>query len=155
MLKWLRDGGQAAMSVAFVDKERYTGPYLRPAGSQRANAAYFRNFLNRQLFERHFANHAPVTRECAIVFDQVVSEPEEENLKRYLRNNMLLPRLDAIVQCDSRYVPALQFVDVMVHIVKETQFGKPESVDGRLLGYMNLFDVTHPVKSARMIPRAR
>ncbi len=139
------------MSVVFVDKQQYDGPYLYAVDSRTANPVYFRNFINRQLFERHFANHPPVTNECSVVFDHAISETEEPNLKQYLRNNLHLPRLDTIVQCDSRYVPALQFVDVMVHIVKETHFGKPESVDGRLLKHIDVFDVSHPSKSGRIV----
>ena len=149
MLKWLQESGHAFMSIVFVDKDRYTGPYLKPIGTRPANPIYFRNFLNRQLFERHFANHPVITNESELVFDRVVTEIEELNLKQYLRNNMLLPRLDSIIQCDSRYVPALQFVDAMIHIVKEIYFGDPASVDGRLLPCINIYDLSLPIKSAR------
>lgn len=151
MLKWLQCKDQVAMSVVFVDKDRYTGPYLRPVKNFPANPVYFRNFLNRQLFEKHFANNPLITNESAIIFDHTVSETEETNLKSYLRGNLLLPRLDTIVQCDSRYVPSLQFADVMIHIVKETHFGDPGSVDGRLLEYMNIFDVSQPTKAGRHV----
>lgn len=50
---------------------------------------------------------------------------------------------------DARTVPALQFVDTLVHVVKETLFGDPQSVDARLLQCIHLFDLTHPVKTTR------
>lgn len=148
ILKWLRDNDHASFSAAFVNKRYYTGPYLKPNTNQPPQPTYFRNFLNRQLLERHFQDHQPVSQKIEIVFDRVVAEPDERNFKQYLRGNLRLPRLDAITQCDSRTVPALQFVDTMVHIVKETLFGKSESVDGRLLDCMTLLDLTNPVRFA-------
>ncbi|MEN9558578.1 MAG: hypothetical protein RL141_947 [Candidatus Parcubacteria bacterium] len=147
ILKWLADHHHAALSAVTVDKELYGGPYLKPNGDIPSQPLSFRNFLNQELLKRHFINHPPASQEIEIIFDRLVSETEEVNLKRSLRSDLVLPRLEAITQCDSRFVPALQFVDAMVHIIKETLFGDPESVDGRLLDCINLFDLTNPVRS--------
>lgn len=151
ILKWLQDNGHAKMSAVIINKTDYTGPYLKSDGGVAANPIHFRNFINRQLLERHFINHPPITREYEVIFDYIFAKDEQPGLRTYLRGNLLLPYLKAIVQCDSRYVPALQFVDTMVHIVKETHFGKPETVDGRLLDAISVFDLTHPQKTARSI----
>jgi hypothetical protein len=65
--------------------------------------------------------------------------------------NFLLPTFTNILQCDSRYVPALQFTDATVHIVKEYLFGMRESVDGRMLSCLNLVNVSDPRQPVRII----
>jgi len=141
--KWLIDSSDSSITVVLLDKERYLGPYLG-AGQYVYNAIRFRNFITRQLLELHFNCLNLSTNECELVFDRAMSEDAENNLKQYLRGNFRLPAFTSIVHCDSRYVPALQFVDATVHIVKEYIFNKRISVDGRMLHSINVFNISNP-----------
>lgn len=145
MIKWLAGEG-AYVSVAYIDKAEYAGPYFSDTGKRPYNPTFFRNFLTRMLLEKHFANVSSSDREYDLVFDHAVSEAAEDNLRKYLRKNYFLPNFNSIVQCDSRYIPALQAVDVLVHIVKEAKFGRVDTVDIGILPYIDIFDCTHPSK---------
>lgn len=146
MFKWMSGTNGISTTVAFIDKQRYTGPFLNVGVPQAGEARRFRDFLARLMFERHFAKYPPQTLETELVFDQAIHESEEASLRAYLRGNMLLPRLDRVSQCDSRYVPALQFIDVLVHFVKEIYFGDAASVDARVLDFIDVVDVSNPTK---------
>ncbi len=132
------------ITVIFVDKRLYSGPYFSLQDGPKPDPVRFRNFLTRQLLEQHFLKSKLESQECDLVFDRAIAEHDEDNLKRYLRGNFSLPAFTNILQCDSRYVPALQFTDAIVHIVKEYLFGGRESVDGRLLSCINLVNVSTP-----------
>lgn len=142
--KWLCESQDTRLTVVFIDKDRYVGPYFGISGERPYDAVRFRNFLTRQLLEHHFDGWKPVSSECDLVFDRAIGEAEEVNVRQYLRGNFRLPQFTSIVHCDSRFVPALQFADSIVHIVKECVFGNRESVDERLLGCMKVIDVSTP-----------
>jgi hypothetical protein len=149
IVKSFAEDVEMSASVVYLNKRKYTGPYLRKGGSRPQNPVFFRNFVTRLLFERHFANHPLTSTECELVFDNAIAEAEEFNLKAYLRGNGRLPRFDKILQCDSRYVPMLQFIDVIIHCVKEYYFGDPRSIDNRLLSHVDIYDVSCPSKEGR------
>ena len=148
--KWLYASDDVGVTVVFVDKYHYTGPYFSQEGERSYDPIRFRNFLTRLLLEQHVAIRPMMSTECDLIFDRAIAESEEENLRRYLRGNFRLPVFTNILQCDSRYVLALQFTDAIVHIVKEYLFGQRESVDGRMLNSINVFNVTNPSDLSRI-----
>lgn len=145
------DSTEVAITVIFVDKQRYAGPYFSQDGKRPYDSLYFRNFITRQLLEHHFQDRNLWTSDCDLIFDRAISEEAEDHLKRYLRGNFRLPNFANITHCDSRYVVALQFADAVVHIVKEYVFGKRESVDGRVLRCIKVVDVSDPRCPRRLV----
>lgn len=142
--KWLCEDRHVSISVVLVDKGLYTGPYLISTVKYPAHPFYFRNFLTRHLLEQHFLFHTLLTLECDIIFDRAIGESEEKKLQTYLQGNLRLPTFTHILHADSRYIPALQFTDAIIHIVKEYILGKRESVDGRLLQCLHIFQLNDP-----------
>lgn len=135
----LIQAGHAACSAVVVDKVRYLGPYLAD------NPVYFRNFTVRQLLETHFKSHpAEDQTEIELVFDRYTRGTAElQNLEEYLANNWRLPPFASVSHCDSEYVDALYWPDLVVSAVKE----KREGVDGgesqvALCGLIPVLDAT-------------
>ena len=149
--KWLCEGNESRITIVSVDKAKYEGPYFGLTPNRPYDSIRFRHFLSKQLLECHFKDQGLMTSECEIIFDRSSAEKEEENLRSYLRGNFRLPPFTNISHCDSRYVLALQFVDALVHIVKEYLFGLRESVDGRILECVHVFDVTVPRMPKRLL----
>lgn len=128
------------LSVAFVDKARYTGPYLT-AGSGRK----FRNFQLRQLLEWHFQGHECVTRECELVIDRhSTTDAEESELRRYLRGNWSLPAFVDITVVDSRYVEVIQVADLALTLFRKKHLERTAGYVELDLDFIAHKDVSRP-----------
>jgi hypothetical protein len=53
----LQREGIIKCSGVYLDKERYTGPYLKATPNKASNPLKFRNFVHRQLLEFHFSRY--------------------------------------------------------------------------------------------------
>ncbi|MBU2601723.1 MAG: DUF3800 domain-containing protein [Actinobacteria bacterium] len=101
-------------NATFVDKAKYTGPYLAPGEGTR-----FRNFQLRRLLEWHFEGFAPVTNHCELVLDRHShSHRQLENLRGYLNGNYRLPAFSAITTVDSRYVEMIKVADLALRLFR-------------------------------------
>ncbi len=122
MLRLLHDSEQIEMKCFHIHKQEYVGPYLRkPEGKYGYNPKLFRNFIIRKSLEHVFSSKN-LSRELEIelVFDRfLVSQEEERNLIRYLRENYSLPNFLHITQIDSCYSEQLQIADYVGRAVKD------------------------------------
>lgn len=114
-------------TVLYVDKQRYSGPYLGKTGKG-VWPVRFRNFLTKVLLEKHFASHpiAPGT-ELDLVFDRVTMKvSERRNLESYLGGNRNLPKFTYFTHVDSEYADSMILPDLAVSLVKDFLSGVKE-----------------------------
>ncbi|MXY20194.1 MAG: DUF3800 domain-containing protein [Dehalococcoidia bacterium] len=127
-------------SVVYLDKQRFTGDYLKPGCVRPQSTLYFRNRVLRCLLEFHFSSYGLISRQYELILDRIDMTPGQvRDLDIYLRNRrgLMAPRL--ITQADSIYVEGLQVVDNIASGFKNVVGGVsiPES-----LLFVNAKDVT-------------
>ena len=106
-----QEGKRIWASVVYVDKLRYTGPYLKPEGRRRVNPVMFRNFILRLLLEHHLLAHPLQTRQYDLVLDRVdLTKMQADELWHYIRGNLTVPSPDHITHASSIYIEGLQVV---------------------------------------------
>lgn len=133
-----------------LNKEKYVGPYM--ANIAKSNFPYnpklFRNFVVRKSLEYIFSKIVEINSEgnnIEIVFDRYLeSEPDEENLKQYLRGNYKLPPFEKIVQVDSEYSEAVQASDMIGRFVKEHCFDDNENMTVDVFDFIRIFILENP-----------
>ena len=135
-----QEGAGIWASVVYVDKLRYTGPYLkqveRPASSLR-----FRNFILRLLLERHFQNYPIQSLYYNLVLDRVdLTRKQADNLWHYLYGNLATPNPSHITHASSIYVEGLQVVHHIAEGFKEAL--RRENMPPELT-FVNPRDLTH------------
>ena len=144
LLSELLLNGHALSTAVTVDKTKYAGPYLGTTGMP-PSPSYFRNFVFRQLFERHFQDHpASSDQHFEIVFDRFTMQKSDlANLEQYLGNNWRLPTFEVMVHVDSRYVDPLYWPDLVVAALKDKADGVTSSPEERYLcGLVATVDMT-------------
>ena len=98
-------------TAVYVDKKRFTGPYLKPGSRRAPNPFRFRNFILQRLLAFHFIGAPLVTRQYDLVLDRFeTTRAEAENLRNYLDRSYAVPTPTHITHADSIYVEALQIV---------------------------------------------
>ena len=98
-------------SVVYVDKERYTGRYLRPTPEAETDPLRFRNYVLRRLLRHHFSLHPLKSRQYDLVLDRVdMTAAERDNLTTYLRTRPDIPPPTYVTHASSMYVEGLQIV---------------------------------------------
>lgn len=127
-------------SVIYVDKERYTGRYLKPGGRRPPSPTMFRNRMLRCLLEFHFSLCSLQSRQFDLVLDRVeMAQYDAQNLQAYLAGNHHIPTPTHITHASSIYVEPLQIVHHIAAGYKDIMTGKnPPDV----LGFVNARDVT-------------
>ena len=115
-----QEGASIWASVVYVDKHRYTGPHLNPAGRP-ASPLRFRNFILRLLLEHHFQNYPIQSRYYDLVLDRVdLTRKQADNLWHYLYGNLAIPNPSHITHASSIYVEGLQVVHHIAEGFKES-----------------------------------
>jgi hypothetical protein len=108
--------GIIRITCVFLDKLKYTGPYLKISHHRGPHPLWFRNFIHRQLLEFHFSRYLANGRNVDLIFDRFeMTKDETDNLKEYLQRNVNLPRFERISDVDSQYVEPIQFVSQLVN----------------------------------------
>ncbi len=98
-------------SVVYVDKERYTGRYLRPTADTGTDSLRFRNYVLRRLLRHHFDLHPLKSRQYDLVLDRFdMASSDLESLTRYLKTRPDIPPPTYVTQASSIYVEGLQVV---------------------------------------------
>ena len=133
-------------SVVYVEKDRYTGPYLGKQGKP-VVPAKFRNFVTRLLLEHHFqGRNIPTDTQIELVFDRVsMSRAVRQNLESYLSGNFRLPTIHHYTHVDSEYADPIFMPDLAVTVVKEYLRGDPETLEAlAVMAALNCLDVSAP-----------
>ena len=133
-------GASIHVSVVYLNKQRYTGDYLKPSGVRPQSALYFRNRILRCLLEFHFASYRLMSRQYELILDRIDMTPGQiRSLETYLRNRqgLTVPRL--ITQADSIYVEGLQIVDNIASGFKDVAGG---GMISESLSFVNAVDIT-------------
>lgn len=98
-------------SVVYVDKERYTGRYLKPTPEVATDPLRFRNYALRRLLRHHFSLHPLKSNQYDLVLDRVdLTAADRENLTTYLRSRPDIPPPTYVTHASSVYVEGLQVV---------------------------------------------
>ncbi len=130
-----------------LNKKSYIKSYLKSIKKDKDNfdTNKFRNFVLRQSFEYVFNNLINIETQInniEVVFDRYLeSEDDEDNLKKYLRNNNRLPKLDKIVQIDSEYSDILQISDFIGKLVKEYCIDLDPIIEVNIFDFIQVFDL--------------
>ena len=105
------EGKNLWASVVYLDKERYTGSYLKPGGQRPADPKRFRNYVLRRLLEFHFGRCSVLSGQYDLVLDRFdMTLQDRENLLQYLSGNRHIPKPAYITHASSAYVDGLQIV---------------------------------------------
>ena len=111
-IRALSEGGKNIWaSVVYVDKQNYTGSYLKPGGTRPPSPVRFRNYILRRLLEHHFQRCQLQSEQYDLVLDRIeLTREEAENLRQYLSGNWNIPTPTHITHAASIYVEGLQVV---------------------------------------------
>ena len=113
-------------SVVYLDKEKYTGGYLKPGGERPQSQIYFRNRVLRCLLEYHFSRHKLESDQYDLILDRVDMNLEQvENQRRYLNSNRNFRGPRYITHASSIYVEGLQVADHIARGFKDVVSGAP------------------------------
>ena len=134
------EGKNLWASVVYLDKERYTGSYLKPGGRRPADPKRFRNYVLRRLLEFHFGRCSVLSGQYDLVLDRFDMTPEDRtNLERYLTGNRFIPTPRHITHAASAYVEGLQ----VVHHIANSFRGPAEGKDAPPnLSFVSALDMT-------------
>ena len=134
-------GGQDIFaSVVYLDKKRYTGPYLKVGGRRGQSGMYFRNRILRSLLEHHFQRYALVSDRYELILDRVdMKLADLENLRIYLRRNYNFPTPNFIIHAASIYVEGLQVVHHIASGFKNVVMGDETP---QTLSFVERLDIT-------------
>jgi len=127
-------------SVVYVDKQNYTGSYLKPGGTRPPDPTRFRNRMLRCLLEHHFSSYPLRSQHYDLVIDRIeMTKAEVDNLHAYLAGNYNVPTPTHITHAASIYVEPLQLVHHIAAGFKDVAAGQglPES-----LRFVSARDVT-------------
>ena len=139
----LHKEGIVKCSCVYLDKERYTGPYLKTTPEKKPNPLKLRNFVHRQLLEFHFSRYPPDSDDIEVVFDRFeMSKEALINLEGYMRNNWNLPTFKYITHADSIYCEALQLTGQLVNAIKDLKFGAVNPELEKILIFLPAKDIT-------------
>ena len=140
-IRALSEGGKNIWaSVAYVDKLRYNGSYLKPGGKRPASPLRFRNYILRRLLEHHFQNYPLKSSQYDLVLDRIeMTRAEAENLRRYISGNRNIPTPTHITHASSIYVEGLQVVHHIANGYKDVVTGKSVPTE---LSFVNPRDLT-------------
>ena len=106
-----QEGASIWASVVYVDKLKYTGPYLNPKRRRPENPLRFRNYILRLLLEHHLQTHPLQTQQYDLVLDRVdLTKRQADELWNYIRENLTVSHPNHITHASSIYVDGLQVV---------------------------------------------
>jgi len=135
--------GIVKCSGVYLDKGKYTGPYLKTTPDKESNPLRFRNFVHRQLLEFHFRNYPSSNNDIEVIFDRFeISKEAFINLEQYIQDNWNLPTFKYISHIDSVYCEALQLAGQLVNAIKDLKFGKANQELEELLMFLPIKDIT-------------
>lgn len=140
----LHQTGIVKFSAVYLEKDKYTGPYLKTVSPFRNNRLWFRNFVHKQLLEYHFGLY-PNARDDYIsaIFDyHRMSRLDFRNMTNYLCNICKFP-LDDIVHLDSVCSWMLQLAGCLAHAVARVQLGKTPKSITNILSFIPVKDITN------------
>lgn len=140
-IRALAEGGRNIWaSVVYLDKQEYTGSYLKPGGIRPASPVRFRHYVLRRLLEHHFQSRQLQSNQYDLVLDRVdLPREENENLWRYLARNRNIPTPTHITHASSIYVEGLQVVHHIANGYKDVVSG---SLPPPELSFVNARDLT-------------
>lgn len=137
IIKWHIDNKCLRVSIVYLEKSRFKGPYL---GSK---PLFFRNFVLRQLLEKHFTSFSLLSNECELVFDRNdMTLRTELNFRNYLLNNWNLPSFRHITLADSRYVECLQVIDFIIRMAREIFLDQNSKYKNLDLDFLDIADIS-------------
>lgn len=138
MLRGLQDAGHVFFTTTYLEKSRYTGPYLT-AG----HGTEFRNFQVRRLLEAHFSHTTLLAADCELVFDRHShSAGQLAEFAAYLNNNWNLPSFTSITAVDSRYVESIQVVDLALRLFMKAEVERDPAYADVDLSFVRSWDVS-------------
>lgn len=138
ILMHMSEAHDVGFSVTFLDKRRYTGPYLGPG-----EGTHFRNFQVRRLLEWHLSQHPLRTSVCEIVFDRHGhSLAQLADFARYLNKNWNLPPFAHVTGVDSLYVESIQVADLALSLYRKKELEQDPDYRSLNLAFMAVRDVT-------------
>ncbi len=129
-------------TAVYIDKNDYTGAYLKDIDGNLKNPTKFRHFTMKKLLEFHFAQHKPQSKEIELVIDRFQrGQEKEQQLKNYLNTfaHFSFYRYSFFIsQVDSRYVELVQVADWIAGCVKEKHFVHTERKFEDLFDYIKI-----------------
>ena len=126
--------GVICISAVYINKPKYTGPYLKASSPRGQNPIRFRNFIHRQLLEYHFATYQPNDEKIEIVFDRFdMTRGDIDDLTDYLEKNLNLPVFEHICHVDSLYIEPIQFVSQLVNRIGDIALKRCKPEDEKLI----------------------
>ena len=125
-IQTLAEGGEAiSASAVYLDKETFSGPYLRPDSPRGQDARRFWNFALRRLLEWHFAANPLISERYDLVLDRIeMARAQKAELEEYLDRNLRIPTPVNVTLASSLYVEALQVVHHIANAYGTAQPGK-------------------------------
>ena len=104
-------GHDIFVSAVYLDKKRYTGPYLKLGGLRGQSSIRFRNYILRRLLESHFEKYRLRSAQYELSLDRIDMNPSQfEDLRQYIEGNFSIPSPNYITHASSIYVECLQIV---------------------------------------------
>ena len=105
------EGENLWASVVYLNKDRYTGGYLKPGGRRPSDPKMFRNYVLRRLLEFHFQRCPVLSGQYDLILDRFdLTSKDKEDLIQYLAGNRHIPTPAYITHASSAYVDGLQVV---------------------------------------------
>jgi len=142
VIRSLQEAGHIAVTCTFLEKARYTGPYLVEGEGTR-----FRNFQVRRLLEAHFSHQSLQTAECELIFDRHShSASQLAEFVEYLNNNWNLPSFTSVTAVDSRYVEAIQVADLALRLFLKNQVEHDSAYVSSGMSFIRAWDVSSMFK---------
>lgn len=136
---WLKESYDVACTSGYLEKSKYTGPYLSENGYGGYDPQKFRNYILRRVLERHFHIHQVLSEEVEIVIDRFHDNTETESeLFKYLGDNYNLPNILHLVQVDSRYVEGIQLSDLITRVIKAKKVDDWQDIDSNDLDFAEI-----------------
>ena len=127
-------------SAVYLNKQSYTGRYLKATELRPQDPTMFRNYVLRRLLEHHFEEYSPQSSQYDLVLDRVeMTRDKQDNLYRYLAGNYDIPTPTHITHASSIYVDGLQIVHHIANGFRDCAFGTPVP-DG--LSFVSAQDIT-------------
>lgn len=140
----MKNNGLIYCSAIYLQKEYYTGPYLKESSPKGKDPIYFRNFIHRQLLEFHFSKHKPFTNNIELIFDRFeMNEEATKNLEKYIKENQNLPNFRHITHADSLYSDFLQIASLIVNCIKNYMLDNQEDEEAMICKFVDIKDITN------------
>jgi hypothetical protein len=131
-------------SAIFIDKPKYTGPYLNKIGRYKSNPNLFRKYIYRQVLNLHFKKFKLNSKYVEIVLDRSnLNNLDMQNLRQYLNRYGNIPHpISELVSVDSRYVDLVQLADLVCAQYKPNSSGVLGALPGFSYSFINSKDIT-------------